>query len=118
MPVLLLLLLLLFSAALAAAESAATQAAVLRDPFAAATASEPEGDGEPLRALALARRQGVAVVLLALGGERALAAPGDSVTLGRQRFTLRTLQGEEAVVSDAGGAERRLRVFSSTRSTP
>ncbi|MCK6488883.1 MAG: hypothetical protein L6R48_11230 [Planctomycetes bacterium] len=70
MPVLLLLM--LFSAALAAAESAATQAAVLRDPFAAATASEPEEDGEPLRALALARRQGVAVVLLALGGERAL----------------------------------------------
>lgn len=109
------LLLLLFSAALAAAESSATQAAVLRDPFAAATPSEIDIDGEPLRALALARRNGVSVVMLAMGSERALASVSDSITLGRQCYTVRDFQGEEVVVVDAGGGERRLRVITSTR---
>lgn len=79
-----------------------------RDPFAGA---ETVGDSAAWpRLTAIARHRTIAVVRLTLGGESALAAPGEEVTLGSRRFLLRTVQGEEATLAEVDGQERRLRL--------
>lgn len=110
------LLPLLACAALDAAEPSATAAglaAPLRDPFAAPGLSDADPDAPDWpRALALARRGSTALVLLALGEERALVAPGEGVTLARRRFQLKAVVGEEALLADDAGGERLVRVIS------
>lgn len=117
---------------LAAAEGAATHAAVaagpstaaavvpLRDPFTAPGLSgelDPDAPDWP-RVLAIGRRGGGALALLSLGGERVLLAVGEGATLSRRRFVLKDLAGEEVVVAEEAGGERRLRVLVGRPATP